>query len=128
MTPRRSRIAMSLIIGLGSASAGTSALAQHLGQAGGEDLSWWRVVGALAVCLALAVGGALAMRARLRAGAPLFTAATRRVQLVESLRLSHQVDVCLLKCDDRHILLAATAQGAILIDANHPAPASAERS
>jgi hypothetical protein len=73
------------------------------------------LVAALIVSLALAAGGAFALRARLR-GAPAFLRRSeRRLVLIESLRLSHQTDVCLMRCDGREFIIAATPHGAILI-------------
>jgi hypothetical protein len=42
-------------------------------------------------------------------------AAARRLQVVESLRVSPQLEVCLLACDDRELLLATTAQGLVVL-------------
>lgn len=97
------------------ASAGP-ALAQNLGQAASPDVPVWRVLGALVLCLLLAVGAAFALKTRLRGTAPLFSvAAQRRLQLVETVRLSHQVDVCLLTCDGREIIVAASPHGAVFL-------------
>jgi hypothetical protein len=41
--------------------------------------------------------------------------AARRLQVVESLRVSPQLEVCLLACDDRELLLATTAQGLVVL-------------
>ncbi len=115
------------VAGLGAAmlllSAGAG-LAQSLGLAKEPEVSWWRVVGAFVVCIALAVGAAFALRLRLRGRLAAFHPEPRRLQLVESLRLSHQIDVCLLKCDDRHLLVAATQQGAFLLseEGRQPSP------
>jgi flagellar biogenesis protein FliO len=93
------------------------AAAQRLGQGSGPEIAWWRVAAALFLCLALAAGVAFALRKRIRGGTPLFTAGPRRLQLVESLRLSHQVDVCIVRCDGRDWLIAATPHGASLLHA-----------
>ncbi len=101
------------------------AVAQTLGQGGSPDVPWWRVAGALVLCLGLAVAGAVALRARLGGGRlprglaglklpvglNLPEGGPRRLQLVETIRLSHQIDVCLIRCDDRHLLVAAGPQG-----------------
>ncbi len=96
------------------------ALSQTLGHGGGTDVPLWRVFGALALCLALAVGAAFALKARFGGGPPLFTSAPRRLQLIESLRLSHQIDICLLRLDDREIIVAATPHGATLLAPDFP--------
>jgi flagellar biogenesis protein FliO len=102
------------------------ALAQTLGAGGGADVPLWRVVGALILCLALAIGGAFALRIKLRGALPGLGTAGRRLRLVESIRLTQQVDVCLLSCDDKEFLIAATPHGALLIagDAKAPWPAA----
>lgn len=43
------------------------------------------------------------------------TGAVRRLRVIESLRVSAQLEVCLLECDDRELLLATTAQGVVLL-------------
>jgi flagellar biogenesis protein FliO len=92
-----------------------AALAQRIGQAAGTSIPWWRVVAALALCLALAVGAAYALKLRMRGATPMFGAGPRRMQLVETLRLSHQVDLCLVRCDGRELMIAATPHGATLV-------------
>jgi flagellar biogenesis protein FliO len=96
--------------------------AQHLGQASDTAVPFWRVAGALILCLALAFAAAFLLRNRLRLpGALAIGASDRRLQLIETLRLSHQVDICLLRWDRKDFLIAATAQGATVL-------ASAEQS
>jgi flagellar biogenesis protein FliO len=90
--------------------------AQTLGQGGGAEVPLWRVVGALIFCLALAAGAAFALRARLRGSLPSVKSAGRRLRLVESLRLSHQVDLCLVEIDGREVVVAATPHGANLLE------------
>lgn len=89
-------------------------LAQTLGQGDGEGISLWRVLGALLLCLSLAVAGAFAIRARMGSGGTLrgFVKRDRRLHLVESLRLSHQVDLCIVTCDGRELLIATSVHGA----------------
>ncbi len=103
------------IAALGVAFAPGVALAQRLGQAVGDDIPWWRVAGALAFCVLLAVAAAVVLRLRMRGAAPMLGTAPRQLKLVESLRLSHQVDVCLVACGDRQVLVATSPQGAILL-------------
>jgi flagellar biogenesis protein FliO len=124
------------------------AAAQILGRARDTDVPAWRVLGALVLCLALAVGAAFALRARLRAGAYVpkgfgggaqllevfrrggLTAAKgpRRLQLVESVRLNPQVEVCLLRFDGKELLVAATPQGESMLTEAQAATTSAEPS
>ncbi len=95
------------------------AFAQRLGGAPSADISWWRVIGALVICLALAAAVAYAMRSRLGGAlAPMLSPIKtdeRHLKLVESLRLSHQIDVCLVDCEGRRLLIAASPQGAVLL-------------
>jgi hypothetical protein len=102
-----------------------------LGQANPPDLFWWRWVAALALCMALAVGGALALRARMPGGkarpigsgalAGLFArtlgggAGPRRLRVVETARVNPQLEVSIVRCDDREYVLATTPQGAVLL-------------
>ena len=107
--------------------AWSPALAQQLGQGGGNDVPWWRVIGAFLVCIALAVGGAFALKSRFRGPViPGFGQARRRLQLIDTLRLSHQVDICLFKCDDTDFLVAATPHGAIVLNALNSGSRSAQ--
>ena len=106
-----------------------SAFAQTLGQAVSPEVPWWRVFGALLICVLLALGGAFALRSRLGLRMPIIVGNDqRRLRLLETVRLSHQVDVCLLRWDDRDLIVAATPQGAVLLaerDAQATPPASA---
>jgi flagellar biogenesis protein FliO len=112
------------------------AAAQTLGQGGGTEIHWWRVLGALIVCIGLALGAAFALRRRLQLGpaanlfgANLFGIAPklfgaplpRRLLLVESLRLNHQVDVCVVRCDNQDYLLAVSPGGIVSL-AGGPLP------
>jgi flagellar biogenesis protein FliO len=98
-----------------AALAGPAA-AQRLGAATSVDVPWLRVIGALVLCLGLAVAAAFALRSRLKGGVPSLLAKTpRRLQLVENLRLSHQVDLCLVVCDERRMLVASSPHGAVLL-------------
>jgi len=104
----------------------TPVLAQRLGQAPEADFAWVRWLGALLLCLALAIAGALALRARLGVqGRPSpfqwslaawFRAAgsaPRRVRVIESVRASPTLELCLLSLDGQEYLVAATPHGAI---------------
>lgn len=103
--------------GRGAAAAGIALLAaapacaQTLGQGAGPEISWLRVVGALLFCLALAVGAAFALRYRFRGAVRLAPGTPRRLRLVETMRLSHQSDICLLAVDGQEFLFASTPQG-----------------
>ena len=120
MTRRRLRLCSlrrPLIAAAAVVLALPAASAQTLGQGAADDISTWRVVAVLLLCLALAVFAALALRARFGGSLPALFAATsgRRLQLVETLRLSHQIDLCVVTCDGQEYLVAATAQGAQIL-------------
>lgn len=141
----RLRSAGQLLGSLVFAAVPSTVLAQILGGAQAPaDIPFWRVTAALVISLGLGFAAALALRGRLRGGlptvlakpAPLLgqvmkkwpqgAAPVRRLQLVETIRISHQVDVCLLRCDDAEFLLAATPQGAFqLATGRSEAPKSA---
>jgi flagellar biogenesis protein FliO len=102
------------------------AAAQRLGAGVAEpDIPVWRVLGALVICLMLAGGAAFALRKRLGGAVPAAKGRERRLQLVETLRLSHQIDVCLVRCGEDEFMIAATPHGASLIRA--PAPAATDK-
>jgi len=112
-----------LFVGFAVMLAGQAAQAAPLGQVGDDGVAWWRVAAALIFCLLLAVGGAFALRARLGggggAGRPTWLRAaqtTRRLELVETLRVKPQVDLLIVRCDGRELLLSASAHGAELIE------------
>lgn len=105
--------------------------AQTLGQGGDTDIPWLRLTAALLLCLGLAAGGAVALHRRL-GGRPLgpvtlpgagllkrlgSSAGERRARLtdIETRRLSTQVTVSVFKCDGRDFLVAASAQGQIVL-------------
>jgi hypothetical protein len=92
-----------------------AAVAGRIGLAPDDDVPPWRVVGALLLCLALAGAGAFILRRRLGGGIATISSRVRRVRLVETVRLSHQTDVCLLKVDDEDFLVAASASGTVLL-------------
>ncbi|MDB5441401.1 MAG: Flagellar biosynthesis protein FliO [Caulobacteraceae bacterium] len=136
MTHRRRLGLAAFALALATGLAGV-AEAQVLGQGPAPGVSAWRVVAALVLCLVLAVAGAVALKSRLGARAPKVwplqglnlwrwrTAARggRRVEALESIRLSPQVEVCLFNCDGRAFLAVATTQGGLQVvdlDANTP--------
>jgi hypothetical protein len=120
------------VIGMVWLGFAAPALAQQLGQGGDVAISWWRVVAALAICLALTLGAGVALRARQKGGGaspgqgPMalleavlrrrgLGGASQRLKLVETLRLSHQVEVCLCRYDEIDFVIAATPHGAFLV-------------
>jgi flagellar biogenesis protein FliO len=93
------------------------AFAQRLGQGTGTEVPMWRILGALALCLLLALGAAFVLKRRLKGPNRLAFGRPRRLQLVESLRLSHQVDLCIVSCDQVEFVIASTPHGASLVNA-----------
>lgn len=92
-------------------------LAQTLGQGADDDISVWRILAALALCIVLAVAGAFVLRSRVvgRQFIPFALKKDRRLKLVESLRLANQVDLCIVVCDGCELLVAASAHGVDLL-------------
>lgn len=101
------------------------ALAQILGKEESDGISTWRVVGALILCLVLGTIAAFALK--FGASPRLFlsrkTDRRRKLALVESLRLSHQTDLCIVDCEGHRVLLAISAHGAQLL---HHLPQAAD--
>jgi len=108
------------------------AVAQTLGQGADDGISAWRIVLVLLLCLGLAVFAAFVLKRRMGGAAlPSFFAGAgrnRRMQLVETLRLSHQIDLCIVSCDGREMLVAASAQGARLLQPLNGSASADERS
>jgi hypothetical protein len=105
-----------LVALLANVTLASSGLAQTLGRAPDDSVSFWRVAGALIVCILLGILAAFFLRARGGAmpALPKFPALVRkdrRLQLVEVLRLNQHVDLCLVRCDGATMLLAASSQG-----------------
>ncbi len=125
---------------LAAVAAGAAALpaqAQTLGLAPSHDVSPWRVVGALLFCCALGAAGAFALRFRMRtkASAPTRAApdwrqlvanfrfgaqpaaeAAGRLKLVETVRLGYQVEVNLMECDGKTLVIVTSPHGAFVAD------------
>lgn len=128
-----------LMIALALAGPG---LAAPLGQTSTAPLAAWRVVGATLLCLILGVAGVVAMKVRRDGGRlsairfdwrallvnpPAASPAQARLKVLETVRLGHQVEVSLLVCDNRQVLIATSPQGAFVVtpgDLAHPADRS----
>jgi hypothetical protein len=111
--------------GMGPAFAG------GMGESADIQTQWWRVAGALVLCVALAIAAAFALKlqqgGQLKASGVRFRPAdlaaalkrlaqpTPKLRLIETLRLSHQVDVCLIHYDDTEFAIAAGPQGGTLL-------------
>lgn len=101
---------------VGACFAAAPAFAQRLGQGMGTEVPVWRVILALAFCLALGAAAIFVLRRRFKGARPLAFGRDRRLVLVESLRLGHQVDLCIVSRDGHEYLIAAGPHGAALID------------
>lgn len=120
---RAFRLLLIMLMGLG----GSGMLqAQTLGQGPEDQIAWWRVAAALAFCLMLAIGAAFVIKARTNGqlSLPRLTGSrvpsTRRLELVETLRLKPQLDLVIVRCDGHELLLATHAQTAQLIERLSP--------
>lgn len=96
------------------------AVAQRLGTGADVDISPWRVIGVTFFCLVLGSFAIFAVRQRLIAakwslsfGLP---QPSRRLQLVERIRLGPQSEICLVRLDAEEILLAFSAAGVQRLD------------
>jgi hypothetical protein len=100
-------------------SLSDSALAQHLGQGPDDGISIWRVVATLLACVAVAVAAALALKHRMGGStAQLFVKRKNpRLEMIETIRLRPQIDLCIVACDGEELLLVSSPQGASLL---HP--------
>lgn len=96
----------------------TPLMAQTLGHGTDDGISYWRVLAALVLCLGLAVAGAFAIRSRMGGSLKGFRLArhAHRLQLVETLRLSHQADVSIVICDGREFLVGVSPGGVALLE------------
>ena len=103
---------------------GTPAVAQRLGTSADVGISPWRVIGVTIFCLALGLFAIFAVRQRLIAakwslpfGLP---QSSRRLHLVERIKLGPQSEICLVRLDAEEILLAFSAAGVQRLDQPSP--------
>jgi flagellar biogenesis protein FliO len=99
------------------------ASAQTLGLAQEDAVSPWRVVSVLLLGVALAVTAAFMLRKRVTgqdgAGGWLIRrpgTGSRRLRLVERLRIGQQVDLYIVVCDGQELLIATSAQTVQLLN------------
>ncbi|OCC22928.1 hypothetical protein MB02_14270 [Croceicoccus estronivorus] len=93
-----------------------AAAASGLGTAGEPAIPWLRIGLSLAFCVALAAGAILALRrhqGRLDFSR-LSHAPRRRIEVIETRRISPHGDVCLMHCEG-HAYLIAVGQGHALV-------------
>jgi flagellar biogenesis protein FliO len=115
--PARSRRTWSGIFAGLVLSAATPAYAQALGRAADDDISLWRVGSALLLCIVIAVSAAFVLKARMGPAEilPFITKRTRRLQLVESVRLGQHAMLSIVACDGREILVLTSGQSAEVV-------------
>ncbi len=117
-----------LIAPLAALLAASPALAQagHLGGGGAVDVSLTRIVLALILCVMVAVLAVLLLK---RSGGKVDLAAIgrlfvklpvqRRIEVIETRRVSQYADVCLVRCDAReYLILCAPQQQTVLREAS----------
>lgn len=103
------------------------ATAQTLGQGEATGISLWRVVGALLLCVLVAFLGGLALQWKMTGRIGLSNLqrmgryrSSRRLRLIETMRLNQHVDLCLVYCDGRELLIAASGEGAQILERKRP--------
>lgn len=122
----RRAVAVSVLLAAGPAWAAP------LGHGEGDDISLWRVAGALILCLLLACAAALAIKTRIDGRMPSLDqffqrgSPDRRLHLVESLRIGHQVDLHIVAFDGREMLIASGPHGVQLLDPPRVDPIASE--
>ena len=120
--------ALALCVGVADASV---TLAASPGTLSDSPAFWWRWTSAVALCAVLALGGALAVSARARGltvrgvAREFFSRWTspqgpgarpgKRLRILETVRLSPQSQLILVRLDERDLLIAATPTGAVLL-------------
>jgi len=123
-------------------AASLPAQAQTLGLAPSHEVSPWRIVGALLFCCVLGLAAALALRFRMRGkamptqglkavnwrqfmadfgvGTKTSSAGAGRLRLIETARLGYQVEVNLLECDGKSIVVVTSPHGAFVANPDAP--------
>lgn len=106
------------------------AFADRLGGGGDLGISLTRIVMALILCLMLAALAALLLKrnggkidiAALR-GLIVRMPAARRIEVIETRRVSQHADVCLMRCDGReYLILSAAHQQTVLREGDAAEP------
>lgn len=96
------------------AGSAKMAVAGTLGGAPDDDISLWRVGGALLLCIALGVAAIFVLRARMgyREWPLLIGKRDCRLKVVETLRLSGRTSLLLVVCDEKELLILSSEQTA----------------
>jgi hypothetical protein len=110
--------------------AAAPATAQRLGTGGDLNVSLTRIVMALLLCVMIAALAAFALKrsggridlSALRRFVPAARVA-RRIEVIETRRVSQYADVCLLRCDGReYLVLCAQQQQTVLREGDAAEP------
>jgi hypothetical protein len=98
--------------------ASATAVAQQLGRGDDDGIALWRVFAGVAVVLIL--GGAALVFGKSRAiDLRLWTpVASRRIKVIETVRISPQSSLCLAAFDGREYLIALTPGSATVVETN----------
>ena len=98
------------------AAAGTT-LSPALASGGGPDISVWRIVLALLLCLALAGTAAWLLRRRMGGGLPVFLRRPdqARLRMVERIALGAQASVALIEIDGRELLVVSAPNAVTVV-------------
>jgi len=110
--------------------AGQAAAISPGGLGGGEDVSVsiWRVLAALVICAIVALLAVLMIRKRAAGGLPVIAslpARSRRIQVVETRRLSPHADISLVREGGREYLVLLFAGGSQILR-SEPAEGTAD--
>jgi hypothetical protein len=128
--------ARGILFAVAAAALPVTAQAQQLGGGGAAPgVSLVRIVAALAVCIAAAIGLALAIKGRkgelaLRWPGRLAHSfgGSRRIAVIEARRVSAFADICLIRCDQIEYLLVCGPSGQSVLrqsEADAPQPVGA---
>ena len=134
MTNHANKIAVFAMLNIGLAD---SAMAQQLGGGDSPDISFWRILLSLVMCLLIAVVVIWFLYARnMKQSRPGQTPSwlnglpflkeegqTREIDIVEMRKLNPTTDICLLKCREREYLVLLGSDGVtILQEYDHSNP------
>jgi flagellar biogenesis protein FliO len=86
------------------------AFAQQLGQGADYTIPVWRVAAAFLLCVTVAIAVAMVLRFRMQNARGLtFSRSSKRLKLIETLRLGTNGDICIVTCDEEEFLVAVSA-------------------
>ena len=109
-------------------AAAATGRAPVLATGGGPDIVWWRIAGALLLCLLLAVGAVMVLRAK---GGSLTVpwlarSGDNRLRVIERVALGPQSSLALVSVDGSELLVAAAPGGIAVVPLANVAGASGE--